>query len=160
MYDSPGEYPMNRWYVSRWLFRATADDFRTAVQSTHDAMEHMTRRKFDLKVTFYRAADPAALQFPDAPVPDVVVKSIDKLSAIRSRDWNHAHRVEAELTLRPEAPGAIPIPPLYTRAKISAGWPDSRRIDFEVHPQYEARKLSRFLLDTNFTLWTRGYDFR
>ena len=160
MNDFPGEYPMNRWYVSRWLFRTTADDFKTAVQSTHEAMEHMAKRKFDLKVTFYRAADPAALKFPDAPAPDIVVKTVDRVDAIRNRDWHNAHRVEAELTARPLTPGSLPIPPIYSHAKISAGWPDARRIDFEVQPQHEARQLSRFLLDTNFTLWTRGYDFR
>lgn len=154
------ELPMNRWYVSRWIFRTTADDFRTAVQSTQDAMEHMTKRKFDLKVTFYRAADPAALQFPDAPVPDIEVGSVDKLSAIRNRDWNNAHRIVAQLTLRPEAAGTgkMAMPALYTHATISAGWPDSSRIDFEVQPKDNARPLTRHILDNNFTFWNRGLN--
>ena len=66
----------------------------------------------------------------------------------------------ATLTLRPEPRGSFALPPVYTHAKISTGWPDSRRIDFEVQPAHEARQLSRFILDNNFTLWTRGYNFR
>ena len=152
-------FPMNRWYVNRWLFNASAQDFSTAVQSMHEAMEHMNRRKYDLKITFYRAADPAALKFPDAPAPDQIIETIDNVRAIKPRVWDNAHRVQAEITVRPESADVLAIPPLMNHATVTARWPDARRIDFEVQPKDQGREISRFILDNNFTLWTRGYDF-
>jgi hypothetical protein len=84
---------------------------------------------------------------------------VDQLGAIRKSDWNNAHRVEAELTVRPEASGTLSIPPIYSAAKITSSWPDARRINFEVHPKEESRQLCRLVLDSNFKFWTRGCNF-
>lgn len=155
------EFPMNRWFVSRWLRSASAQDFTTAVQSMHEAMEHMSGRKYDLKVTFYRAANPAALQFADTPAPDQPICTIDNLRDLRARDFNKADYVRADLTPTGNAPFDLQtlLKPAYRSATITARWPDQRRIDFEIQPVEHGRKISRHILNTNFTLWTRGYDF-
>ncbi|MBU0859771.1 MAG: hypothetical protein KJ667_07520 [Alphaproteobacteria bacterium] len=158
--DGPDHnFPMNRWFVSRYLFSAKREDFAQAVQAVQQDLETITKRQYDLKLTFYRAADPAASRLADGSKPDIVVGTADTLAQLSARKWNEADYIEARLTLRPEPGKPFTFPAKFTYATLSARWPDHRRIDIEVQPKEYGREISRQFFDNNFRMWTRGYDF-
>lgn len=153
------EFPMNRWYVSRYIRSAKPADFETAVTAIRDALEEKAKRPYDLKLTFFRAADPATAYAEGAPAPAIVMHSTDTLRDLTGRRWRRADYVEARLTPRPEPGAYVSMPAKFEEAVITARWPDIRRIDMRVEPREHGREISRKVLDNYFTLWIRGYDF-
>lgn len=138
--------PIDRWYVSRWVWPATVEDFTQAVQGMGEELENATGDKFDLKIAFYKAAAPDQL----GTKPDVLVKEVSSLREVSARQFRKADYVEATFTARtPDRTGV-------TSATVTARWPDSRQIDFQVAPKHHADDVSRRFIDSRFLLFTRG----
>lgn len=148
--------PMNRWYVNRWLFSTTVEDFAEAVQGLNKELERLTKDKFDLKIAFFKAANPEQGALHEKP--QVLQTEITSLKDLSARAYRQADYVEATLTVRPRAQAAEASEdrPHFQTATITAKWPDIRRLDFHVEPQEHAAQICRALLDTRFTFWTRG----
>ena len=153
-------FPMNRWYVSRYLRSASRQDFTDGINAMRDCLTLLTKRQYDLSVVFYRAADPESLRLSEnAPRPAVVIDRTDSINGITSQRWNNADYTEATLTLRPEPDKLVSFPCKYESATVTALWPDRRRMDFRVEPKQYGREISRQFFDSYFHMWTRGYDF-
>lgn len=139
--------PVHSWYEGRWITPVQTEDFYDAVQKLHEDMEHIARRKYNIKTTFYRAADPAALRFPDAPVPNVAYKTADGILGvlrITRADWKYAHRIESVITPATTYPGDKPY---YTLGQVTAGWPDYRTITITVEPKENNGLISSRMLN-------------
>jgi hypothetical protein len=149
MYD----LPKNRFYISRSIFSATRHDYAAVIACLQSDLEHLTRKKYDLSITFKRASDPTA---PEGTPP--ILGTVKSTHAITRRLWNAADEIEARLSPRTDTPGQ-PVPhvdfALVTNNKLL----DSRQIRIEVQPKTHGQEISRFFFDNHFRLWPRGYDF-
>jgi len=146
--------PINRWYVSRWIYSTTVEDFTQAVHGVNEALEHMTGDKFDLKVAFYKAAAGDTMH----DKPRELIKEVTKLEDVYARQYRKSDYVEATLTVRPRCGDAPEGRPHFDQVKISAKWPDPRRIDFEASPAKDALSLCHMVNDSRFTFWTKGVE--